>query len=96
MSPAAGQFIADPEVIACEFGDGSALLDLRSGKYFTTNSVGTFVWNLVGQPLAFDEIKRAVVDAYDVADGQCAGDLKALLDDMVEAKLIRASNVASL
>ena len=36
---------ADPEVVACPFGDGLALLDLRSGQYFTTNSVGSFVWS---------------------------------------------------
>lgn len=96
MTGSTKQFVADPEVISCEFGEGSALLDLRSGTYFTTNSVGKFVWDLVSKPQALDDIRQAITDSYDVTDQQCAVDLEALLDDMVNAKLIRASDVATL
>lgn len=96
MTSATRQFLADPEIVACEFGEGSALLDLRSGTYFTTNSVGKFVWGLVASPLTFNDIRRAVTESFDVGDEQCACDLEALLDDMVKAKLITACHVASV
>jgi hypothetical protein len=85
---------ADPEVVACPFGDGLALLDLRSGQYFTTNSVGSFVWSRIEHPTSVADLRQEMERHYDVAAEQCARDLDALLRGMVNAKLASANDAA--
>lgn len=85
---------ADPEVVACPFGDGLALLDLRSGQYFTTNAVGSFVWSRIEKPISVADLRQDVELHYDVAPDQCARDLDNLLLGMVNANLASASDAA--
>ena len=83
---------ADPEIVSCAFGEGLALLDLRTGSYFTINRVGAFVWDLISAPIAVEDITRNVLDRYDADDAQCAADVQALLREMDGAKLIKLSD----
>jgi len=85
---------ADSEVVACPFGDGLALLDLRSGQYFTTNAVGSFVWSRMEQPISIADLRHDLERHYEVAPEHCARDLDALLLGMVNAKLASASDAA--
>ena len=86
---------AGEEVVSCAFGDGMALLDLRSGEYFSLNSVGAFIWSCLGKPTNVIEIRRALLDHYDAAEARCAADLEAWLGKMAQAKLIKTSNAAA-
>ena len=90
------KFEADPEVVACAFGDGVALLDLRTGEYFTINDVGAFVWGMLAQPAALGDIAAAVMERYQVEQSRCADDLQTLLRQLTETKLVRAAGAEAL
>jgi hypothetical protein len=91
LAPAA-EFSAEPDVMACTFGDGLALLDLRSGQYFALNAVGAFVWEQMAQPVGLAALCEAVTQRYDVTDERCRQDLHALLGGMEKANLIKAGS----
>jgi len=78
----------DGEVVSCDLAGGAALLDLRTGTYFSINSVGAFVWEMLRNPIAVSEIQKAVVAHYDVEKEKCFEDVSKLLKDMSEAGLI--------
>jgi hypothetical protein len=78
----------DGEVVSCDLAGGTALLALRTGTYFSINSVGAFVWGMLRNPIAVSEIQDAVVAHYDVEKEKCLEDLSKLLKDMSEAGLI--------
>jgi hypothetical protein len=83
---------ADPDIVSCAFGEGLALLDLRTGSYFTINRAGAFVWDLISAPIAVKDITRTLLDRYDADEARCAADVEALLREMDGAKLIRLSD----
>jgi hypothetical protein len=78
----------DGEVVSCELAGGAALLDLRTGTYFSINSVGAFVWGRLSNPIAVSEIQSAMMAHYDVESEKCFDDLSKLLTDFVEAGLV--------
>jgi hypothetical protein len=84
-----GRISATKDVVSCEFGNGIALLDLKSNVYFSLNSVSTFVWELIQTPRSPAEICKAVMERYDVGTAQCRADLAVLLKDLTDAGLVK-------
>lgn len=79
----------DPEVVGCALGEGSALLNLRSNIYYSLNTVGTFVWSEIEQPIAFEELCRRTEQEFDVVPERVREDLASLVCRMDEAGLVR-------
>jgi hypothetical protein len=81
--------------MSCDLAGGAALLDLRSATYFSVNSVGAFVWERLGSPVAVSEVHEALHARYDVPPDACLADLMSLLRELADAGLIRIANVPS-
>ena len=77
------------EAVACEFGDGVALLDLKSNIYFSLNSVGAFIWDLIQEPKPILEIRNAVLARYNVDAERCKADVDGLLRGLAIHGLVR-------
>lgn len=79
-------------VLARPVGDQIVLLDLDSGRYFSLNAVGAFIW----QHLERGEGPAAIADRltaeYEVSAEQAAADLQELLADLVAHGLVTASD----
>jgi hypothetical protein len=75
--------------VSCELDGEAAILDLRQGVYYGLNPVGATVWALISKPCSVAEIKRAVLEQYDVTPEECERDLLELLSELAERGLIR-------
>ncbi|ESW96668.1 hydrogenase expression protein HypA [Mesorhizobium sp. LSJC268A00] len=80
---------ASKDAVACEFGNGLALLDMRSNIYYSLNSVGAFIWELIQEPRPISEIRSAVLDRYNVDPERCKADVDGLLKGLADAGLAR-------
>lgn len=79
---------ASPDAVSCEFGDGLAILDLRSNVYYSVNTVGAFIWEFIQEPKAVFEIHDAVAARYTVDSARCRADVDNLLTSMTDAGLV--------
>ena|SRR2546422_2299993 len=69
--------------------DGEAvILGLEAGVYYGLDSVGTRIWELIGERGWVREILARLVDEYDVEPGRCERDLLGLLRELREQGLI--------
>lgn len=66
----------------------TVIAGFRKGRYYGLDEVGARVWELVQQPIAADDIRRAIAAEYDVGAEECEADLLSLLDRMEEEGLI--------
>ncbi|MES0137295.1 PqqD family protein [Mesorhizobium sp. M0016] len=80
---------ASKDAVACEFGNGLALLDMRSNIYYSLNSVGAYIWELIQEPRPISEIRSAVLDRYNVDPERCKPDVDGLLKGLADAGLAR-------
>lgn len=77
-----------PEVLIQEVGGESVLLDLKTERYLGLDEVGTRMWQAL---LASDSIQAAydtLLAEYDVTPEQLEGDLRDLLNRLLESALI--------
>ena len=80
---------ATSDAVACEFGNGLALLNLQSNIYYSLNSVGAYIWELIQEPRPVADIRAAVLTRYDVDPARCKADVDGLLKGLAEAGLAR-------
>jgi hypothetical protein len=83
---------ASKDAVACEFGNGLALLDMRSNIYYSLNSVGAYIWELIQEPKPIAEIRSAVLERYNVEPERCKADVNGLLKGLADAGLARLHN----
>jgi hypothetical protein len=81
-------FHAAEDCVVCPFGDGVAVLDLRTNIYFTLNAVAAVVWAKLESGACLDGLVAAVVDDFDVSAEICSPDVQSLLADMSRAGLV--------
>ena len=77
-----------PEVLIQEVGGESVLLDLKTERYLGLDEVGTRMWQAL---LASDSIQAAydtLLAEYDVTPEQLEGDLRDLLNRLLENALV--------
>ncbi|OOY05782.1 PqqD family protein [Thioclava sp. F28-4] len=88
---AMSQYRVRSECVACPYGDGVAILDLNSNAYFSLDSIGAIVWNLLGDEKSVEEIIDTISGAYSVPRDTVAEDVSVLLTDLHENGLVEAS-----
>ncbi|MFB0613914.1 PqqD family protein [Aurantiacibacter poecillastricola] len=77
----------DPDVVACELGDGLALLNLQTSTYYSLNKVGAAVWEALQERSSAQDISLAVSERFTVTSERCAADVDELLGQMIDARL---------
>lgn len=80
---------ATKDAVACEFGNGLALLNVKSNIYYSLNSVGAFIWDLIQDPKPILEIHQAVLARYNVDPERCKADVDGLLKGLADNGLAR-------
>ncbi len=80
--------VAANEQVSTDLEGESVILGLESGRYYSLDDVGSFVWNLIQEPRPVSEIRDAILDAYDVESEVCQSDLLAILNQLADEGLI--------
>lgn len=83
------------EVLFQEVSGEAVLLDLASESYFGLDPVGTRIWALLNEDKSMGQVLDALLEEYEVDPGTLEADLEELLDKMLEAGLIQASDRAA-
>lgn len=84
-------FCREKHKISTELDGEAIILDLTSGVYHGLNSIGCFIWNLVEQPKQFKDIRKALMNEYEVSMEQCTRELVEFLKILSENGQIRVN-----
>jgi len=77
------------QLLEAELGDELLTLDAEAGQCFGFNSVAASVWRRLAQPAAFDDLRQALLDEYEVTNEQCTEELGELMQVLVDRGLVR-------
>jgi len=72
--------VAAAGVASCELTEGSALLDLKSGTYYTLNVSGADVWGFLREPRRVQEAASFIEAKYHADSELCARDVLLLVE----------------
>ncbi len=76
------------EQVSCDLDGEAAILNLKNGVYYSLDSVGARIWQLLQQPRTLDQIRTVVLEEYDVEPQRCERDLQELLQKLASEGLI--------
>jgi hypothetical protein len=76
------------ELLEADLNDELVALEPERGACFGFNNVAKDVWRKLDRPRSFEELRSELLAEYDVSDDECTRDLRELLDQMRDAKLI--------
>src|SRR5712692_9270844 len=86
---------AAKDQVSCDLAGEAAILNLKSGVYYGLDPVGARIWKLIQEPRSVDEIRKALLDEYDVEPERCQSDLLALLEKLQAEGLIEVQDGAT-
>jgi hypothetical protein len=66
----------------------TVILNLTSGVYYSLDSVGTRIWNLMGEPRTVKGIQDTLLAQYEIEADRCERELLALLQQLAVEGLI--------
>lgn len=81
-------FRRSAELLEADINDELVALEPNQGACFGFNAVAKDVWRKLEQPRSFNELRAELIDDYDVSEEQCTEELRDLLEQLAQAKLI--------
>ena len=77
-----------PDQVSCDLAGETAIVNLRNGVYYGLDTVGTHVWNRLGQTMTFGELCDSLLREYDVDESRLEDDMRTFLRALSEQGLI--------
>ncbi len=89
-SPVAGnpKVCAVKDHVTCDLSGEAVILQLNDSVYYGLDPVGTSIWQLIQTPRTVTEVRDAIVEEYDVSPERCETDVRALLGEMAQSRLV--------
>ena len=82
------KIVISKDVVSCDLGGETAMLDMKEGIYYGLNEMGTIIWEYIQKPITLQEVVDKILAEYDVDEETCYLDLTELLDQMAENGLV--------
>ena len=80
--------VAQPEQVSCKIQDEVVILNFKSGTYYSLNSVGARIWELIQERRIVNEVLEVVMEEYVVERERCEQDLLRLFRRLIAANLV--------
>lgn len=65
------------------------MLHLETNTYFTMNATASVLWLALARECTVDELVHVVTENFDVSADQCRKDIEMLLQQMIDANVIK-------
>jgi hypothetical protein len=80
--------VASREQVSCELEGEAVILALDEGVYYGLDPVGSHVWAMLERERTVEELRDAVVAAFEVEPATAEADLLDLLRELAERGLV--------
>ena len=79
---------ASDRTTSAQVHDERVILSLESGRYYSLNSVGVRVWELLQSPMTSDQLEQQLLLEYDVEPVALRRDISQLLCELEISELV--------
>lgn len=82
------KIVQNKEIDASDIDGDKVMMNLEKGMYFSLNSVGSRIWDIIESPMTMDEIIETLLNEYDVDENECRETVVSFLKGLEENDLI--------
>ena len=94
MDPWKRRFVKVPEVTWSALDEECVLLHLSTGRYYTLNEVGRFLWESLDGQNSLSDVCQRLIREYDVDEGVAKQDILEVIQDLLEEGLLKTDDKA--
>jgi hypothetical protein len=80
--------VAVKDKLSCNLHGETVVLNLKSGKYYGFDSVGSRIWELLQEPKSLDDLLTSIMKEFEVERHQCEQDILGFLRELLAQELI--------
>ena len=62
-------------VCDCPLGNELALMNIDTGKYYTINAVGKYIWEMIERPIQVEKLLKSLCQEFEVSKEVCLEEL---------------------
>ena len=89
MTSSTIKFRVSNNQVSSKLSGSTVILNHKDGLYYELNEVGTFIWEkLKTEGATFDELKKQVLNEFDIDEQKAEFDLNQLLNDLKNESLV--------
>ncbi|MBF0543920.1 MAG: PqqD family protein [Candidatus Riflebacteria bacterium] len=87
-------FSRNQSILWTKLEEKVVLLDIERSRYYETNTLGAFIWEMLAKPHSITELVEKVVSRFRVDYEQCRCDIMKFLEDLNAGGLIKTENMS--
>ena len=89
--------INTPHIVSEVFGDEeAAVLNLKTGNYYSLNKTATEIWSLIGKESSLSDINSFICDSFNIKDSFQINEIEQFIEKLKTEDLIVADDAATL
>jgi hypothetical protein len=78
----------NPGMLFNEIDGEVVMLSIENSEYYGMDKVGSRIWQLLENPMSFNELVAKLMDEYDVTEEQCRQETLVFIKKMMAKKLL--------
>jgi aminoglycoside N3'-acetyltransferase len=80
--------VAVRDQVSTPMNQETVLLHLKTGKYYSLNRAGTFVWDLLKTPTSVSQVVELMLTKFNVERSRCEEDVQKILQSLLDAGFV--------
>ena len=81
------------QIIDGELDNQQIMMSLENGTYYGLNPIGKRIWDLIENPLSFEDIVQILLSEFEVSKDQCNQEVQLFLDNAMKMEIILKSEM---
>ena len=81
-------FVRRKEVVFTYLDNEIMLLHPETGKYYSFNKAGAYIWELLSIPITFEEIIASLLIKFEIEKSKCESDTQNFIQSLLEKNMI--------
>jgi len=77
--------------LSCDLGDGTAILNPKTGSTQTLNSMGSRIWDLLKKPIKVENLVEILVNEYEVSRKVCEQDTLTIVSELYRSGILEVT-----
>lgn len=83
------KIVQNKKIDASDIDGDKVMMDLDKGMYFSLNSVGSRILDIIENPITIDQVVEVLLSEYDIDKNECKETVVSFIKGLEENELIK-------
>ena len=76
------------KILTSDVDGEKVMMSIMKGEYYGLGKTGTFIWDLLEEPIKINDIINRITERFNVNKEKCYNDIIPFIKDLIEKELV--------